>query len=89
MLGVRVDDLAARRIAADWHAGGGSPSYQFVSTGRITDDLAYEVEDCIRFARTRSRIFTDTDLTELHRLLVYIRHHGPRPALPGWSGLTW
>lgn len=100
MLGVRVaegpwterpdviTDLAARRIASDWHAGGGSPSYQFVSTGRIVPELEAELLATLRGC-CRMRDFPWTALGELNELILYVRTYGPRDAVENWSLLTW
>jgi hypothetical protein len=50
-----IDLETARRIAYDWHGGGGSPLYSFASTSHdgprnITRDTVAEVETCIPLA---------------------------------------
>lgn len=91
-----ISDLEARRIASGWHGGGGSPSYQFLSVGRITPQLKEELEDAmsdIHFNAQRGN-FPPTheviiDVIELARLIDYVSFHGVRDFAFGWSGLTW
>ena len=42
----------ARKLACEWHAGEGTPLYQFASTGQITDPAALvdEIDDCLSCA---------------------------------------
>lgn len=100
MLGLRVErlplleqpgvmtDVAARRIASEWHAGASSPSYQFASTGRITEALEGELVAVFRSA-LRLPGFDWRALAELNELILYVRTYGPREAVENWSELTW
>lgn len=100
MLGLRVEnqptsppfmpipDMVARRIASDWHAGGGSPSYQFVSTGRIVEALEGELIETLK-AGLKQEEMPWTNLRELSELIFYVRTWGPRPEVENWSKLTW
>jgi hypothetical protein len=84
-----LTDTSARRIASDWHAGGGSPSYQFVSTGRIVPELSIELTSCRSFAEARPAIYSETHLNGLGDLLLYVEAKGPRDEMPGWGALNW
>ncbi len=96
-----ITDTEARKIAAEWHGGGGTALYAFASTGAIntarTDhQLAGEVYENI--LDERRRIGTDDPnpnnpehigLWDLEGLRVYVKAAGPRGPVPGWADLTW
>lgn len=87
---VRLTDLEARIIAANWHGGGGTALYAFASTGAIDTarkdhDIAAELTDCARAQMGKG----GPDLTNLIDLRTYCRRHGPRGPVAGWSDLVW
>lgn len=84
-----LTDTNARRIASDWHAGGGSPSYQFMSTGRIVPELSIELTNCRSFAEVRPTLYSESHLHDLGNLLLYVEAKGPRDEMPGWEALNW
>jgi hypothetical protein len=87
-----ISDLEARKIASEWHGGGGTALYAFASTGSINTaradhDLENEVLGCVNGA------LSPQDKSDTLALLAYIRrytdHHGARGPQPGWNDLTW
>jgi hypothetical protein len=81
-----ISDVEARRIAAEWHSGGGSPLYSFASTGAVTLDTIREVD---RNLREIGRIRDSTGGADLLNLVSYLRFVGERPEQPGWNNLVW
>jgi hypothetical protein len=90
-----ITDLDARRIASEWHGGGGSALYAFASTGAI--DTAYwshsitdEIWRCLRNdVESRSLEEQIPALRDLTALLAYVDHHAERGPVAGWGKLTW
>lgn len=90
-----ISDTEARRIASDWHGGGGSALYAFASTGaidtaRADHDIAHELTET---AKSESRIAPEqrddpAGFTNLINLRTYCRRHGKRGPVPGWADLT-
>jgi hypothetical protein len=68
-----VATSAIVETAYAWHGGGGSPLYSFASCGGVVHteqhraELVSEIELCIGVAET------ETDRTELNRLLAYVK----------------
>jgi hypothetical protein len=88
-----ISDLEARRIASEWHGGGGTALYAFTSTGAIDtarEDhrLMHEIEDCVASLATQPHTRT-VDVDDLFNLRTYVSHTGKRGPQPGWSDLTW
>lgn len=97
-----LTDTEARKIASEWHGGGGTALYAFASSGAIDtarpDHCAFaEVLDALRaelgFARGQAWPSLDVarnapDYGELGELLSYIGHHGTRGPQPGWADLS-
>lgn len=99
-----ITDTEARRIASEWHGGGGTALYAFASTGAILGrrDDEYDYNSAADEIRANLRDNQDqydrTELTndeyfqnidDLRGLLLYVLYHGPRGPQPGWSDLTW
>lgn len=82
-----ITDTEARRIASEWHSGGGSPLYQFVSTGTITDDVCDEVDD--NLIQLRFQYIKDGAEQYLADLAHYLSLHNNRGPQDGWSQLSW
>jgi hypothetical protein len=83
-----ISDTEARRIASDWHGGGGTALYAFASTGAINTtradhDIENEVLGCVNGALSQQ------DKTDTLKLLAYINTHEDRGPQPGWSDLAW
>lgn len=77
------DDLRARRLAADWHGGGGSAMYILCSTGAITEELADEINDCYPSAHDPE------DFSDIEWLSLYVKERGTRGPIDGWNDLGW
>lgn len=84
-----LSDTEARRVASEWHSGGGSPEYVFASTGAITESLHAAIDDTLIFAHGNLGVYTIKDVADLNRLLTYVDHHGVRGPVEGWGDLTW
>lgn len=80
-----LSDQQARRLAFDWHSGGGSPLYQLASTGAINSPDA-QMFTAGEIARTAAHA-PDVYQPELAALLRYVQQHGTRPPVKGWSAL--
>lgn len=76
-----ITDVEARRIACDWHGGGGSALYALCSTGAITDDTARE---CRNTMATNGEVYGD-----LLDVIDYCQEHGTRGPVPGWHESSW
>lgn len=78
-----ISDAQARSIASAWHGGQWSPLYSLASSGAI-DDV-----DSVR--REISGDLETVDVGRERRPLlaldVYVREHGTRGPVAGWSGL--
>ena len=86
----KLTDQQARRIACDWHGGGGSALYALCSTGAIDTarndhDVAEEITECARSCMGKG----GPDFTNLIDLRTYTRRHGPREPVPGWGQMPW
>lgn len=82
------DDTRARKIASDWHGGGGSAVYALASTGAIDtarDDhnLLDEINDCYPSAHD------EDDFQDIEWLTLYVRKRGTRGPVAGWNDLHW
>lgn len=81
-----ITDTEARKIASEWHGGGGTALYAFSSTGAIDTaredhDIESEIRECINSA---------SDEQEIEKLRDLLRYTDGqyRSAVPGWSKLT-
>lgn len=89
-----IDDTTARRIASEWHGGGGTALYALSSTGaidtaRADHDVKTEIVDSIHDRIGHTLEEDTTDLNELRRLLDYVNATGARGPVDGWATLTW
>jgi len=79
-----------RELAASWHGGMWSPLYALCSSGAIVEGCVREIEDCIAIAEQYDN---DPDYAEdiprLRHLLVYVRNHGFRGPVEGWSEIRF
>lgn len=84
-----ITDVEARRIASDWHGGGGSALYVLTSTGAIVLNdqgmewlnVKEEIQACLDS--------TYSDQSRLEWLLKYVEKHGSRGLVVGWGQLSW
>lgn len=76
------DDLKARRLASEWHSGGGSPLYVLASTGAIVDGVLNEIQESMETTKL-------PEWMELYFLKEYCRYYGPRGPQEVWGQLTW
>ena len=90
-----ITDTKARKIASEWHGGGGTALYAFASTGaidtaRANHDLWQEITDNLNDIANAGR-YEDADrhVNELFDLRNYIMHHEARGPVAGWTDLTW
>jgi len=90
-----ITDTEARRIADQWHGGGGTALYAFASTGAI-DTARADHSIWLEITNTLNDIenageYADADrhVNELFELRNYIMHHETRGPVPGWADLTW
>ena len=74
-----ITDVQAQRIASDWHSGGGSPLYQFSSTGAIVPGLLAEID-----ANMRSDDDAGPNYRELAALKQYVSTIGERGPIADW-----
>lgn len=84
-----ITDTEARKIASEWHGGGGTALYAFSSTGaidtaRANHDIRQEILN--DFAST---VPGSDDAKNLIDLLKYTVDHRTRGPVDGWSSLTW
>ncbi len=97
-----ISDTEARRIASEWHGGGGTALYAFASTGaidtaRADHALTTEIDDCIAYiddpSNRRDKHWTDdvalADRQKLLNLSDYVAKHGARGPVDGWGELSW
>jgi hypothetical protein len=81
--GAGLSALQAKVIANAWHGGQSSALYAFTSTGAILptadDEIAAQLHHTTN-AQNRA---------ELEALAFYVRDHGERGKVHGWSDLTW
>lgn len=89
-----IGHAQARRIACEWHGGGGSALYALCSTGaidtaRADHDLVAEINDNIQAERNTlpTERADPMGLTNLVNLRTYVRKHGKRGPVEGWSHL--
>ncbi len=91
-----IQHRTARRIASEWHGGGGSALYALSSTGAIDTawtghDAELEVLRCLDGDEFTAALLVGMPRTRerenLHNLLAYVRHYGPRAAVAGWYGM--
>lgn len=86
-----IDLSALRALAAAWHGGQWSPLYALASSGAIVDGIEREIEEDIAIAERFGT--TDPDYAEdvlpLRQLLIYVRQHGPRGPVDGWSDIRF
>lgn len=76
-----LTDTEARKIASDWHGGGGSALYVLASTGAISNETVDEINDTLK-----STLY---DADELFDLRDYCHYHNIRGPQDGWGKLTW
>ena len=85
-----IDLSGLRELAASWHGGMTSPLYALASSGAIADGLVREIEECITIAEQYD---ADpdyaADIPRLRHLLVYVRSHGYRGPVEGWSDIRF
>lgn len=78
-----IDLETARRIAYDWHGGGGSPLYSFASTSNdgqvqnVTQDTVQEVDECLYIESEEEVIQPDTPESDLYDLRDFLVTHLP------------
>lgn len=86
-----IDTSALRALAAAWHSGMSSPLYALASSGAIVDGIEREVEEAIADAERFGTTDPDyaADVVPLRHLLTYVRHHGPRGPVEGWSDIRF
>jgi len=94
MIDTATDGLVSlsgvRELAASWHGGMSSPLYALASSGAIVEGCVREVEDCIAAAEQYdSDPDYATDIPRLRHLLVYVRSHGYRGPVEGWSDIRF
>lgn len=80
-----LTDLDARKLACDWHGGGGSALYALCSTGAMR-------QPALSAELGRARYVNGDDApnaAELRALAAYVDRHGPRGPVAGWSDLPW
>ena len=87
-----ITDAQARKIASDWHGGGGSALYALASTGAINTaradhDITAELGDCFADIADNPKRYQESDGIDLHALATYVRKHRPRGPQPGWADL--
>lgn len=92
-----IQHKTARRIACEWHGGGGSALYVLCSTGAIDTgrndhNAAEEINEGIEYHRVLQgdvRYSARRKMAKLSRLLAYVQHYGPRGQVDGWGDMTW
>jgi hypothetical protein len=78
-----ISDACARMIASQWHGGQFSALYALASSGAIEAvDVSRELQG-VQAVTQRPASHT----AELNALAAYVRHHGARGPVPGWSSL--
>lgn len=87
-----ISHAHARDLALCWQDEGrdNHPVTRLARTGEITPDAAAAVAHDLRLLETASASWgTPPSIPEkqLRVLLDYLRHHGPRPAVDGWTHL--
>lgn len=96
-----LEDCEVREIAAAWHSWIVVPDalYALSSTGaivgpetahlydgrRTTEQLLQETLDPDQDGWRDGGYWTAQDREDLEGLLAYVRHHGPRDRVKGWS----
>lgn len=78
-----INDTQARKIASEWHSGGGSPLYVLSSTGAISNETVDEINENIREQSTLD------GYSDLYDLRDYCQYHGIRGPQDGWANLNW
>lgn len=76
-----ISDAQARSIAAAWHGGQASPLYALASSGAIVDNVRREIGNDLE------TVDVGPERRPLLALDVYVREHGQRGPVSGWSGL--
>lgn len=84
-----ITDLAARKIATDWHGGQQSALYALSSTGAIAEGAEAELNREIIYNRDTQQHTICTECQRLADLLAYVLYHGIRGSQPNWSELHW
>lgn len=79
-----ITDVEARRIASEWHSGGGSPLYALSSTGAITRHTTAEIDNCLYVNWD-----DEPNRRDLQDLRGYVAAHGSRGPIKGWGQLSW
>ena len=90
-----ITDTESRKIASEWHGGGGTALYAFSSTGAINTaradhDIIAEINDCRPDGES---------ISELWKLVGYVYANSStnpdddeditRGPVEGWSKLPW
>jgi hypothetical protein len=78
-----ISDAQARSIAAAWHGGQASPLYSLASCGAIGDVDAVRRE----IGNDLETVEVGPERRPLLALDVYVREHGQRGPVSGWSAL--
>lgn len=82
--GQEISDTIARMIASQWHSGGGSIGYRFVSTGAIADDPSDTWWSL--FGGYYEQLDDDMRL-QADMLSTYLLRRSDRGPVVGWDGL--
>jgi hypothetical protein len=84
-----IDHGQARRIASEWHGGGGTALYAFVSTGTVSADMRAEVRADLEttHAPESRQHYTEADRRELRALSVYARIYDGQHMPQGWANV--
>jgi hypothetical protein len=81
-----ITDTQARKIACEWHGGGGSALYALCSSGAIITDgytTMMEIDDASRGPASPE------DIDDLITLADYVMDNLGRGPVDGWSKLSW
>jgi hypothetical protein len=81
-----MSDTTARRVASEWHGGGGTALYALASTGAIDTareghDIRREIADALPGAFYANH--------ELIQLDMYVKAAGSRGPVDGWDTMAW
>lgn len=81
-----LTDAQARKIACEWHGGGGSALYALCSSGAIDytpvlHDIHAEIRECLQAATP------EQSPSDLEALAAYCTEYGPSDPVEGWASL--
>lgn len=79
-----LTDLQARKLASEWHGGGGTKLYVLASSGAILAGVEKEIDNAIFVNHYESE-----NIQELQALLDYVDSKGRRGPQRGWGCLSW